>query len=291
MDAESRLRTYAERADARLDAILPEGGDPPDLYEAMRYAVLGPGKRIRPALCMASAAASGSPADEALDAGCAIELVHCFSLVHDDLPSIDDDALRRGRPTLHVQFDEGLAVLAGDALFALAFEVLASAASRPEVGHEALRLLAIASGPQGLGGGEVADVRAEAKSLSKGEIQSIHRRKTGALIQAACEIGAVFGGADQMRRSRIREYGARAGLAFQIADDLLNELSSAAVLGKSAGSDRARNKATYPAIWGLEGARAAAETEKNAAVSALDAFGPEADDLRVFARYVVERLS
>ncbi len=276
-------------AEARLEVLLtPIADEPPDLFEAMRYAVLGSGKRLRPALCMASAAAVGGQAESALDAGCAVELVHCFSLVHDDLPAIDDDALRRGQPTVHVKFGEALAVLAGDALFALAFEVLAQ---DPRVDAAAIRLLAEASGPRGLVGGEVADVLAEGKPTGPDAVRRIHQRKTGALIRAACAIGARFGGGSEADGVRLTAFGEHAGLAFQIADDLLNELSTAAALGKSAGSDRVRQKATYPAAFGPEAARNIAQSEIESALAVVSDYGPSADDLRLFAHYVVERMS
>ena len=291
MDAEARLRTYAELADAQLEQIL--GGDsfgPEPLYEAMRYAVLGAGKRIRPALSMASAVAVGAPKEAGLHAGCAVELVHCFSLVHDDLPAIDNDELRRGGPTCHVQFGEALAILAGDAIFALAFDWLAETAPSPKAGLRAVRELAIASGPKGLVGGEVDDILAEGKTVSKEIVTSIHVRKTGELIRAACEIGAIYGGGSEKQIAALAKYGALAGLAFQISDDLLNELSTSTALGKSAGSDRQRRKATYPAAYGVEESKALANNYVGQALECLNGFGHKADDLRLFARYVVERL-
>ena len=291
MDAEARLKTYAELADARLAEILSrDRGEPKPLKEAMRYAVLGPGKRVRPGLSMASAVAVGASVEAGLDAGCAVELVHCFSLVHDDLPAIDNDELRRGRPTCHIEFGEALAILAGDALFALAFDVLASAAPSPQSGIKAVQALAEASGPAGLVGGEVSDILAEGRATNPTEVKEIHTRKTGALIRAACEIGAVYGGGSEDHIRALAEYGSHAGLAFQISDDLLNELSTSKAIGKSAGSDRQRQKATYPAALGVEDSKRAAEEEVGQALASLRSFGPEADDLRLFARYVVERL-
>ena len=292
MDAESRLRRFAEKVDRRLaDLLQPRGGEPPELFAAMRYSALSPGKRLRPALCMASAAAAGGEAESALDAGCAIELVHCFSLIHDDLPAIDDDDLRRGRPTCHVEFGEALAILAGDALFALAFEILAESAPNPSVGVHSLRHLAEASGPRGLVGGEVADVLAEGVSIEIIDVAAIHARKTGALIRAACEIGAIFGGGKSDAIEALRNFGIHAGLAFQISDDLLNELSTAAALGKSAGSDRDRQKATYPARFGIEESKRLAQVEAKNAIRELEGLPGPTDDLSAFAGFVVERLS
>lgn len=291
VDAESRLRRYAEKVDARLDALLQHrGGEPSELFAAMRYAVLSPGKRLRPALCMASATAVGGDEDDGLDAGCAIELVHCFSLIHDDLPAIDNDAMRRGRPTCHIEYGEALAILAGDALFALAFEILASSARTSEAGLKAICILAGASGPRGLVGGEVADVLAEGQPPGDTDVRSIHERKTGALIRAACEIGGLYGGGTESEVRNLGDFGRHAGLAFQISDDLLNELSTSAALGKSAGSDRERKKATYPSQFGIEGSKRKASEEVQAALNALRFEGHRGEDLRVFASYVVERL-
>jgi geranylgeranyl diphosphate synthase type II len=291
VDAEARLKTYADLADAQLQAILSTIPDEPALLaEAMRYAVLGAGKRLRPALSMSAAKAVGAPPEAGLHAGCAIELVHCFSLVHDDLPAIDNDDLRRGRPTCHVQFGEAIAILAGDGLFALAFEVLAESAPHHKAGLLAVRELARASGPHGLVGGEVEDILAEGRAVGKDEVLGIHVRKTGELIRAASEIGALYGGGTEQQIEDLARYGAHAGLAFQISDDLLNELSSPAAIGKSAGSDRERRKATYPAVFGLDTSKDLAREESEKAMASLQRFGPEADDLRLFAGFIVERL-
>jgi geranylgeranyl diphosphate synthase, type II len=289
MDAEALLRQFAAPVDARLEELLASG-EPERLLDAMRHSVLAPGKRLRPALCMASAQAAGGVREQGLDAGCAVELVHCFSLIHDDLPALDDDDLRRGRPTCHIVFGEAMAILAGDALFAMAFELLAGAAADPKRSLRAVRALAEASGTRGLVGGEVADLLAEGREASLAEVRGIHQRKTGALIRAACQIGAIVAGADDAAEAALTRFGERAGLAFQISDDLLNELSTSAALGKAAGSDRERRKATYPAAHGIEGARQAAREETEAALAALEPLGDRADDLRIFARYIVARL-
>lgn len=291
MNAEDRLKGYSSRVDSRLADILAMGdGVPEPLVAAMRYAVLGPGKRVRPALCMACSQAVGGRPEDGLDAGCAVELVHCFSLIHDDLPALDDDRLRRGRPTVHMEFGEAAAILAGDALFALAFERLATCVGPSERVLRSVQILSWASGPEGLVGGEMADILAEGKDSSGEHVASIHQRKTAALIKAACEIGALLGGGDESEVRALAQYGARAGLAFQISDDLLNELSTTAALGKSTGSDRDRKKATYPAAFGVEESKRFAADEVRAALESLEAFDERADDLRVFARYIVERL-
>lgn len=247
----------------------PAEGRAEQLLTAMRYSVLAPGKRLRPVICLASSEAVGGSAESVVDAACALELVHAFSLIHDDLPAIDNDRLRRGRPTNHVEFGEATAVLAGDALFALAFELLAGVNAVPERIVRAIRILALASGSDGLVAGEVVDVISEGKPFDHATLEYIHSRKTGALIAASCEIGALLGGGDAATVDALRDYGSHLGLAFQIADDILNETATAEDLGKAAGSDRTRGKATYPALHGLEGAREAAKLSADRAIAAL----------------------
>lgn len=286
MDVESLLAAAAARVDARLSEILPSPACPPaSLHEAMRYSCLAPGKRLRPALCLASCEALGGDPDSALDPACAIEMVHAFSLIHDDLPAIDDDDLRRGRPTCHRQFGEAIAILAGDALFALAFETLGKAQLPPEAIVEALRALSSATGSEGLVGGEVIDVESEGRPVSEETLVMIHARKTGALIAASTEIGALCAGAPVADRVRLREFGEKIGLAFQIADDVLNETATADALGKAVGSDRARGKATYPGVYGLDAARKQAKDLVAEAESLV-----ENKTLRAFAQFAIERM-
>jgi geranylgeranyl diphosphate synthase, type II len=288
--AESELKAYAERVEARLDRILPPlSATPTELHAAMRYAALSPGKRLRPALCIAAAEAVGGDSDSALDPGCAIEMVHCFSLVHDDLPAIDDDDLRRGLPTVHVKYGEAVAILAGDALFALAFDTLAAAPGAPDQVLESVRVLTRAVGSEGLVGGETVDVLSEGRDVSAETLAWIHDRKTGALISASCEIGALFGGADTGAREALREYGKLLGLAFQIADDVLNETGTPQQLGKSAGSDRERKKATYPARFGLDASRDMARDAVERAIQAVRDL-PHSSFLQDLARFSVERV-
>jgi geranylgeranyl diphosphate synthase type II len=260
------------------------------LHGAMRYSCLAPGKRLRPILCMVAAEGIGTSRFEVLDPACAIEMVHCFSLIHDDLPAIDDDELRRGVPTLHMKYGEALAILAGDALFALAFETLASTEHPADQAIAALKCLTKASGSDGLVGGEVADVLSEGKAADAQTLQFIHSRKTGALIAASCEIGGILGGGTPAQVEALRCYGNWIGLAFQIADDILNETSTSEQLGKAAGSDRERKKATYPSLYGVEESRKKADAAVEFAVAALDAPGIEKTALESLARYAVERL-
>lgn len=293
MAAQIRLRTYQAVVNRRLEELLPaEDVEPQTLHAAMRYACLAPGKRIRPILCLASARAVGG--DEAthgpaLDAACALELVHCFSLIHDDLPAIDNDSLRRGVETTHVKFGEALAILAGDALFALSFEVMSAIPIEPAVGVRCISSLARASGSGGLVGGEVVDVLSEGKPATAAAVQFIHERKTGALIAAACEIGARIGGGTEDQVASLRIFGEHVGLAFQIADDILNELSTAEALGKAAGSDKERSKATYPAVHGIEGARKEAERLATDAKLRIAEF-PNSEELSTLASYVIDRM-
>lgn len=289
MVAEARLEQCRTLVDKRLEHWLPPVTDvPAKLHEAMRYSALAPGKRIRPALCMASCASVGADPEAALDAGCALELIHCFSLIHDDLPAIDDDDLRRGRPTCHVQFGEALAVLAGDALFALAFEVASHCSPDPVVLTSVVRTLANATGSQGLVGGEVLDVEAEGGDGSMEDLVTIHKRKTGSLIAASCLIGGVLGGADAAQQKALAIFGEKVGLAFQVADDVLNVTSTAVELGKAAGSDEKKNKLTYPAFVGLEASRAESQRLLTEAIETVRVL-PDPDQLVELAEYCVAR--
>ncbi len=243
-----------------LDRILPdEGTRPARLHEAMRYSVFAGGKRFRPALCIAACEACGGKREDALSAACALELLHTYTLIHDDLPAMDDDTLRRGRPTCHIQFDEATAILAGDALLTLAFEVVAD---HPHGGSLATEL-ARAAGSRGVIGGQAEDLAAEGKTPEADLVEYIHRHKTAALIRAACVMGGICAGADFHPPSpensgatgpleKLASYGENIGLAFQITDDLLDESSTVEELGKDIGSDRARSKMTYPAVYGTE---------------------------------------
>ncbi|MCK7594076.1 polyprenyl synthetase family protein [Pseudomarimonas salicorniae] len=276
MSAESgaRLRALSERAEARLDAVLPAADDTPErLHQAMRHAVLGGGKRLRPLLVYAAGSALGAELDR-LDAGaCAVELIHAYSLVHDDLPAMDDDDLRRGRPTVHVAFDEATAILAGDALQSLAYSVLAGAPLPAEVRVSMLACLAESAGAPGMCGGQAIDVEAVGRELDLAALKAMHARKTGALIRAAVRLGALAAGAGPQRLGHLDHYASALGLAFQIKDDLLDVESDSATLGKTAGKDAAANKPTYVAALGLDGARRALDAELQSlhrALSRLD---------------------
>lgn len=279
------------RVDERLAILLPSATERPmELHTAMRYSCLAPGKRLRPALVLGSAEVFGVTEGAVLDAACAVEMIHCFSLIHDDLPAIDNDDLRRGRPTCHIEFGEAIAILAGDALFALAFETCARLEAAPEAVVEVLRLLTHCVGSDGLVGGEIVDVLSEGKVVDRETLEYIHSRKTGALIRASCEIGAVLAGASPAACAALREYGDAVGLAFQIADDVLNETSTPEQIGKSAGSDREREKATYPALFGLDASRKMALEAADRGIAALSGLGAT-EFLEGLARFSVDRVS
>ena len=285
---------FRERVEGVLRRILPpEGQEPARLHQAMRYSALGDGKRIRPLLVYAAGAATGVDPD-ALDApAAAVELIHAYSLVHDDLPAMDDDDLRRGRPTTHRVFDEAIAILAGDALQVLAFELLANE-PMPGVGDAArmqmIRLLARASGTQGMAGGQAMDLAATGRRLEPVQIEEMHERKTGALIRASVLIAsAAHPSLAAAKRDALDRYGRAVGLSFQIVDDLLDVLGDPAITGKVSGSDALRGKPTYPAIAGVAAARARAAELAEIGIAALDGFGPEASRLRQFAGDLVRR--
>jgi len=289
-----RLSAYQSRAERALEHRLPPGTTTPArLHEAMRYATLGSGKRIRPVLCYLAGEAVGVAAAALDGPAAAIELIHAYSLIHDDLPAMDDDDWRRGRPTTHRAFDEATAILAGDALQVLAFEILASdptmaqdAAARVDM----IRLLAVASGTAGMAGGQALDLAATGRKLSVSEVEEMHRRKTGALIQASVLMAAASApGLDASRRVALRDYGSALGLAFQIVDDLLDVEGDADVVGKPVRADAAAEKPTYPAVAGIAAAKARALELRDRAIAALAAFGPEADGLRDVTHFIVER--
>jgi farnesyl diphosphate synthase len=286
------LAQAASLTDSALDQLLAV---PPDLearvYEAMRYSALAPGKRLRPFLVLAGARLFGVARQCALQVAAAVEMVHAYSLVHDDLPAMDNSDLRRGRPTCHKEFDEATAVLAGDGLLTAAFEVLAhpDAHSDPAVRCELVTALAVAAGAAGMVGGQMIDLIAEREALDIGAITRLQRMKTGALIAFACEAGAILAKAAAEPRIALRGYAHDLGLAFQIADDLLDVEGSAADAGKPVGADAAAGKATFVSTLGVGRARAQAELLIRQAVAHLDLFGGRAELLREAARFVISR--
>ena len=286
-----RLLGYRERIDAMLERALPPAARPPQrLHEAMRYAVLTEGKRVRPILVLATGEALRGEDAHLAPPACAVELVHAYSLVHDDLPAMDDDDLRRGAPTCHRAFGEAVALLAGDALQTLAFEVLA--ASPAPCRGELLRVLARAIGSQGMAGGQAVDLESVGRMLTLDQLESMHLRKTGALIRASVRLGALSAGShDEPVLARLDEYARCIGLAFQIRDDILDVESDTETLGKSQGADIALEKPTYPAILGLEASKALARALHERALHHLEPFGRHADFLRELSRFIVSRVS
>lgn len=285
------LETQRQRVDAALDQLLPaETVAPATLHKAMRYSLFAGGKRLRPVLCLAAAEACGSNGDQALPVACALECIHTYSLIHDDLPCMDDDDLRRGRPTNHKVFGEGVAVLAGDALLTIAFEMCAK--TRPSktfgVGDYVLEL-ALVSGSKELIGGQVEDLEGEGKPVTPEQLKHIHEHKTAALLRGAIRLGAMAGGADKAGLETLSVFGHDIGLAFQIIDDILDATSTKEVMGKSVRADEKNEKATYPKIWGLDKSRDEAKRLTDHALAQLTPFGERAIALREIATYMLAR--
>jgi len=287
---------YAGKARVRIDRALAEyatfpPGCPPRLEEAIRYSLLAPGKRLRPLLALFAAEACGGSIEAALPAACAVEMVHTYSLIHDDLPAMDDDDLRRGRPTNHKVYGEALAILAGDALLALAFELLASRVTPPTVAAACCQALAKAAGPAALVGGQADDLAAEVQASDSPlqALESIHLRKTGAMLCVSLRLGGLVAGATPGQLDKLDAYGRRLGLAFQIMDDLLDVRGEEAATGKRVGKDSGRGKLTYPGLLGADESRRRAQTLIAEACAELSSFGAAADGLDALARYVLER--
>ncbi len=292
MDLQTYLRKQQQYIESALQEVLPPSDGPTaQLLKAMRYSVFAGGKRLRPILMLAACEAVGGNASQALKPACALEMIHTYSLIHDDLPAMDDDNFRRGVPTNHKVFGEAIAILAGDALLTEAFRLL----SQPDqtlaaqVRLQIINIAATASGWGGMVGGQVADMLAEGQDNSIDTVNFIHKHKTGALILAALQIGAVSGGADPAQLKHITTFGQSAGLAFQIADDLLDIESSQEQLGKDIGRDQQRGKATYPAVAGVEESHRRATQLHAQAIAQLDSFGDAAEPLRQISAYIINR--
>ena len=277
--------------DSALERFLPAPGTPPQsIHEAMRYSLFAGGKRLRPVLCLESARMFADPPDAAFPAACAIEYIHTYSLIHDDLPALDNDDLRRGKPTCHKKFGDAIGILAGDALLTLAFETLSKSRVEPSRGVRLVSEVAQAAGTvRGMVGGQVADLEAERQAVGLEALEYIHRSKTAALIRAAIVSGAIAGGAADSEIDRLRNFGEYIGWAFQVVDDILDVEESSAALGKTAGKDQAQQKATYPALMGLEKSRAKANELEGKAISELSSFGGRAERLRQLAEFLVAR--
>ena len=285
------LQACSQLADAELDRVLPRADEPPrPIHEAMRYSLFSGGKRLRPALVLMGCEACGGERDAALPAACAFEMIHTYSLVHDDLPAMDNDDFRRGRPTCHKAFDEAIAILAGDALLTHAFELLATGLPASCVAM-LIAEIASATGTAGMIGGQVADITSERLPPDAGLVEFIHRRKTAALIRQAVRTGAVIAAAPADRVAAVTEYGGKIGLAFQIADDILDVEGTTEQLGKTAGKDAAQGKQTWPAVFGLEASRREAGELVEQAKQALRPLGGRAETLCLLADFIIARKS
>jgi geranylgeranyl diphosphate synthase, type II len=292
MDLPAYLAERRALVEDALDRFLPPVSETPGrLHEAIRYSMLAPGKRLRPILVLAGAEAVGGAPEAVLPTACALECIHVFSLIHDDLPCMDNDDYRRGRLTNHKVYGEAMAMLAGDALLTLAFELVAENVRTVEPDRivAALKLISNATGTWGMVGGQVVDIESEGKEITAETLQYIHAHKTGALLTASALVGALLSGADNAQQEALRRYGQSIGLAFQIADDILDIVGDQEKIGKPVGSDVGNEKATYPKLFGLEESRRRAHAEVANAVSALEPFGERAEPLRAIARFIVER--
>jgi len=277
--------------EAALERLLPaETAPPPSIHRAMRYSVFAGGKRIRPILCYEAARIFAADPAPAVPVGCALEFIHTYSLIHDDLPALDNDDLRRGKPTCHKQFGEALAILAGDALLTRAFETLAAAPLEPGRRVQVIaEVAAVAGTVDGMVGGQVADLEAEGKPPDAAALEYIHRSKTAALIRASVVAGALAGGGEDADVERLRRFGEKIGWAFQVVDDILDVEESSAALGKTAGKDQAQKKATYPALYGLEESRRIAADLAAQALRELDSYAGRAARLRELGEFLVAR--
>lgn len=294
MEIKEYMAEVRELTDARLKQLLPAETDyPAIIHEAMAYSVFAGGKRFRPVLCLAACEAVCGDKQPALDAACAMECIHTYSLIHDDLPGMDDDDYRRGKLTNHRVFGEGMAILAGDALLTYAFEILAGLADKQDARQvvQIMQEVSKASGTAGMIGGQVVDIISEQVTPSKELLHYIHNHKTGALIVASARMGAILGGANEQQLAALTEYAHQLGLAFQITDDILDVVGDEAKIGKPVGSDEKNQKATFPSLFGLEQSRQMADDAVAAAIAALEPFGTRGDMLVQLAQYLLGRES
>ncbi len=292
MNLKAYLRSRRKEIDRALDYYLPKTNvKPATLHKAMRYSLFAGGKRLRPILCLAAAEACRGKVSNALPLACALECIHTYSLVHDDLPSMDNDDYRRGRPTCHRVFGDGIAMLAGDALLTIAFEIVSRAKPAPRYDMSTLlREIAVAAGSQKLIAGQVADLEAEGRKVKRDQLRFIHENKTAAILKSSIRLGAMSANADAKKLRAVTQFGHGLGLAFQVIDDILDVTQSSEILGKSAGKDIAAKKATYPAVIGLKKSRAEARRLTRQAHDALSVFRDgEAEALHCLANYLLER--
>ncbi len=292
-DVKAYLNHQADRINRALNRYIQKSAGADRLVEAMRYSLMAGGKRIRPILCLASAEAVGGESEEAVPAACALEMIHTYSLIHDDLPAMDNDDLRRGKPTCHIAFGEATAILCGDALLTLAFQILSEspATGKPSALKrlEIVRLLASAAGYRGMIQGQMLDIASEGSRLSLSDLMSLHGLKTGAMIEASVRCGAMLGGASPRQLDQLSHYAQQIGLAFQVSDDILNIEGDPKVLGKSVGTDQLRQKNTFPAVLGLDQSKKLADQLIRRSIGAIETFDEKSTPLRAIARYIVER--
>jgi geranylgeranyl diphosphate synthase type II len=289
-EMKAELKALGALVEGRLATVFGDGATPGRLTESMEYSLMAGGKRLRPVLCLAWAELAGGSAGAVLDFACAIECIHTYSLIHDDLPAMDDDDLRRGKPSNHRQFDEATAILAGDGLLTEAFTLASGLALPPDRVLKAIFHLSTAAGPRGMVGGQVLDMGLTGKSASLPQLRQMHAMKTGALIESSCVTGCILGGGNDGDLALASEYGRAVGLAFQVTDDILDVVGDTAALGKPAGSDEAQGKSTYPALLGIEKSRELARQSVDQALAALAGFDhPRADFLRAVAGYILDR--
>lgn len=286
------LKEKKQLVNDALEKILQDSQNSEPIVKAMKYSLMGGGKRIRPVLCLAAAEAIGGKPEGVLTAACAMEMIHTYSLIHDDLPAMDDDDLRRGKATCHIAFNEATAVLAGDALLTLAFQVLSSVGldgDQDAKWLEVVRIISIAAGYQGMIQGQMLDMASEGRKLAIDELRKMHSLKTGALIGASLQSGALLAGAKPQQIDSLKIYARNIGLAFQVTDDILNVEGNPETLGKAVGSDELRDKSTYPAVLGLDSSKQFAKNLFDKALHALESFDKKADPLRSIAAYIIKR--
>jgi geranylgeranyl diphosphate synthase type II len=293
-DLKAYLESGRRRVNQALEAIFADIPESHRVAKAMQYSLFAGGKRIRPILCLATAEALGGETQAALNAGCAIEMIHTYSLIHDDLPAVDNDDLRRGKATCHIAFDEATAILAGDALLTLAFQVLSESTSAgnspgPDSALQVIRRVALAAGHLGMVEGQMRDILAEGTSIPLKDLQQLHALKTGALIEAAVYAGALLGGGTPAQIASLESYARNIGIAFQVQDDVLNVEGNSARMGKATGTDQLRMKSTYPSLLGLPGSKRFARQLITSALKALEQFDNKAEPLRTLACYIIAR--
>lgn len=292
-DLDSYLVAKRRIINEALNEILQDSSNPSLIIKAMRYSLMGNGKRLRPILCLAAAEAVGGKEDDALPAACAIEMIHTYSLIHDDLPALDNDDLRRGKPTCHIEFDESTAILAGDALLTLAFQILSSTdfikKNQAPKWLNIVNTFARAAGYQGMIEGQMRDLISEGQQLDLDELETMHVLKTGAIIEASVYSGAVLGNGNLNQIKQLRIYARNIGLAFQVSDDILNVEGDPTIMGKAVGTDRSRNKNTYPSIIGVKQSKLLAKNLVSKALQSLDYFDKKVEPLRAIASYIIER--